>query len=188
MSSQAHDFGNIHFSGTLRPSQVAAVSVIKPELEKEGKHLHIVAPPGSGKTVLGLYVWSDLVRVPALVLSPNSAIQAQWAARTSLFELDGKEEEISTDGKNPGLLTSLTYQSITMPKKGDEDLDESAIELWTQVLMDSEEADSHESAIQWISDLKQNNPDYYSSRLSVYRKKVRDDFAKHGNALHTEPQ
>ncbi|MDP6866859.1 MAG: DEAD/DEAH box helicase family protein, partial [Candidatus Poseidoniaceae archaeon] len=108
MSSQAHDFGNIHFSGTLRPSQVAAVSVIKPELEKEGKHLHIVAPPGSGKTVLGLYVWSDLVRVPALVLSPNSAIQAQWAARTSLFELDGKEEEISTDGKNPGLLTSLT--------------------------------------------------------------------------------
>ena len=185
MSSQAHDFGNIHFSGTLRPSQVAAVSVIKPELEEEGKHLHIVAPPGSGKTVLGLYVWSDLVRVPALVLSPNSAIQAQWAARTSLFELDGKEEEISTDGKNPGLLTSLTYQSITMPKKGDEDLDESAIELWTQVLMDSEEADSHESAIQWISDLKQNNPDYYSSRLSVYRKKVRDDFAKHGNALWT---
>ena len=96
MTDPLADFGNIRFSGTLRPSQVAAVSVIKPQLDLNEKRLHIVAPPGSGKTVLGLYVWSDLVRVPALVLSPNSAIQAQWAARTSLFDLDGKEDEIST--------------------------------------------------------------------------------------------
>ncbi len=185
MSDTLPEFGNIHFSGKLRPSQVAAVSVIEPELNKGGKHLHIVAPPGSGKTVLGLYVWSDLVRVPTLVLSPNSAIQAQWAARTSLFELDGKEDLISTDGKNPGLLTSLTYQSITMPKKGGEDLDESAIELWMQILIESEEADSPESAMLWLSDLEKNNPDYYTSRLSVYRKKIRDEYAKHGNALWT---
>lgn len=180
-----NDFGNIHFSGQLRPSQVAAVSVIKPELDVQGKHLHIVAPPGSGKTVLGLYVWADMVRKPTLVLSPNSAIQAQWAARTSLFDLDGKEDQISTDGKNPGLLTSLTYQSITMPKKGGENLDTTAIELWVQTLIESEEADTPESAMLWLSDLKKNNPDYYSSRLSVYRKKVRDDYAKNGNALWT---
>ena len=108
------DFGSIRFSGTLRPSQKAASSVIIPQLESGKKRLHIVAPPGSGKTVLGLYVWADLVRKPALVLSPNSAIQAQWAARTSLFDLDGKDEFISTDPKKPGLLTSLTYQSVTM--------------------------------------------------------------------------
>ncbi len=185
MSNHLPEFGNIHFSGKLRPSQVAAVSVIEPELKEGGKHLHIVAPPGSGKTVLGLYVWSDLVRVPTLVLSPNSAIQAQWAARTSLFDLDGKEDLISTNGKNPGLLTSLTYQSITMPKKGGEDLDASAIDLWIQILIESEEADSPESAMLWLSDLEKNNPDYYSSRLSVYRKKVRDEYAKHGNALWT---
>ncbi|DAC29464.1 MAG TPA: hypothetical protein D7H99_00070, partial [Candidatus Poseidoniales archaeon] len=74
------EFGAIRFDGKLRPSQIAAASIIEPELDKLGKHLHIVAPPGSGKTVLGLYVWSDLVRKPTLVLSPNSAIQAQWAA------------------------------------------------------------------------------------------------------------
>ena len=102
-------FGAIQFSGTLRPSQEAARSVIVPQLEAGNKRLHIVAPPGSGKTVLGLYVWADLVRKPALVLSPNSAIQAQWAARTSLFDLDGKDEFISTDPKKPGLLASLTY-------------------------------------------------------------------------------
>ena len=72
-NSNLLDFGAIGFNGKLRPSQIAAVSVIEPQLDVQGKHLHIVAPPGSGKTVLGLYVWANLVRKPTLVLSPNSA-------------------------------------------------------------------------------------------------------------------
>ena len=183
--SELPDFGSIGFNGTLRPSQVAAVSVIEPELDIHGKHLHIVAPPGSGKTVLGLYVWANLVRKPTLVLSPNSAIQAQWAARTDLFDLDGKEEYVSTDGKKPGLLTSLTYQSITMPKRGGEQLDQVAVELWSESLIANGESIDEESAIAWIEDLKTKNKKYYDERLSVYRKKVRDDFSKHGNALWT---
>ena len=179
------EFGAIRFDGKLRPSQIAAASIIEPELDKQGKHLHIVAPPGSGKTVLGLYVWSDLVRKPTLVLSPNSAIQAQWAARTDLFDLDGKDEYISTDPSKPGLLTSLTYQSITMPKRGGEQLDGVAIELWIESLIINEEASDEESAIAWIKDLEDKNFNYYKDRLSVYRKKVRDDFSKHGNALWT---
>ena len=179
------DFGAIQFSGTLRPSQEAARSVIVPQLEAGNKRLHIVAPPGSGKTVLGLYVWADLVRKPALVLSPNSAIQAQWAARTSLFDLDGKDEFISTDPKKPGLLTSLTYQSVTMPRKGGEDLDAVALELWAEKLISDEEASNHEEAIAWQKDLLERNKKYYTSRLSKYRKKVRDEYAEHGNALWT---
>ena len=185
LGSELPDFGSIGFNGKLRPSQVAAVSVIEPELDIHGKHLHIVAPPGSGKTVLGLYVWANLVRKPTLVLSPNSAIQAQWAARTDLFDLDGKEEYVSTDGKKPGLLTSLTYQSITMPKRGGEQLDQVAIELWGESLIANGEAVDEESAIAWIDDLKTKNKKYFDERLSVYRKKVRDDFSKHGNALWT---
>ena len=179
------EFGAIGFNGKLRPSQVAAVSVIEPQLDVQGKHLHIVAPPGSGKTVLGLYVWANLVRKPTLVLSPNSAIQAQWAARTDLFDLDGKEKFISTDPKKPGLLTSLTYQSITMPKRGGNELNEAAIELWIENLIANEEAIDEENALGWIEDLKIKNSDYYEDRISVYRKKVRDEFSKHGNALWT---
>ncbi|GIR33786.1 MAG: hypothetical protein CM15mP47_0120 [Methanobacteriota archaeon] len=179
------EFGAIGFNGKLRPSQIAAVSVIEPQLDIQGKHLHIVAPPGSGKTVLGLYVWANLVRKPTLVLSPNSAIQAQWAARTDLFDLDGKDEFITTDPKKPGLLTSLTYQSITMPKRGGEELNEAAIDLWTENLISNEEALDEENALGWIEDLKIKNSDYYEERLSVYRKKVRDEFSKHGNALWT---
>ena len=185
LGSELPDFGSIGFNGKLRPSQVAAVSVIEPQLDIHGKHLHIVAPPGSGKTVLGLYVWANLVRKPTLVLSPNSAIQAQWAARTDLFDLDGKEEYVSTDAKKPGLLTSLTYQSITMPKRGGEQLDQVAIELWSESLIAKGETVDEESAIAWIDDLQTKNKKYYDERLSVYRKKVRDDFSKHGNALWT---
>ena len=185
LGSELPDFGSIAFNGKLRPSQVAAVSVIEPQLDIHGKHLHIVAPPGSGKTVLGLYVWANLVRKPTLVLSPNSAIQAQWAARTDLFDLDGKEEYVSTDAKKPGLLTSLTYQSITMPKRGGEQLDQVAIELWSESLIAKGETVDEESAIAWIEDLQIKNKKYYDERLSVYRKKVRDDFSKHGNALWT---
>ena len=73
------EFGDVGFSGKLRPSQVSSSEIIREQLMAGEKNLHIVAPPGSGKTVLGLYTWSDLVRLPTLVLSPNSAIQAHCA-------------------------------------------------------------------------------------------------------------
>ena len=177
------DFGNIHFTGKLRPSQDAASKVIIPQLDAGATRLHVVAPPGSGKTILGLYVWSDLVKKPALVLSPNSAIQAQWAARTSLFDLDGKDEFVSTDPKKPGLLTSLTYQSITAPGKGGEDIEKQALITWSEKLISEGEAHDYESTESWLNDLKKKNPDYYNERLSTYRKKVRDIIAKDGDAI-----
>ena len=82
---------NVRFAGTLRASQEAAVRIIRKQLQAGERELHIVSPPGSGKTVLGLYVWADLVKRPALVLSPNSAIQAQWTARAKeLFYLSSR--------------------------------------------------------------------------------------------------
>ena len=177
------DFGSIRFDGTLRPSQKAACKEIIPQLENGETRLYVVAPPGSGKTVLGLYVWADLVRKPALVLSPNSAIQAQWAARTSLFDLDGKEEYISTDPKKPGLLTSLTYQAVTAPGKGGEDIEGMALIAWSEKLIAEGEAHDHLSCEAWQLDLREKNPEYYEERLGAYRKKVRDEISKQGNAI-----
>lgn len=183
MSEPLPDFGNIRFDGTLRPSQEAACKEIIPQLENGETRLYVVAPPGSGKTVLGLYVWADLVKKPALVLSPNSAIQAQWAARTSLFDLDGKEEYISTDPKKPGLLTSLTYQAVTAPGKGGGDIEEAALKLWAEKLMAYGEAHDYVSCEAWQRGLKQRNPEYYEQTLGTYRKKVRDSIATQGNAI-----
>ena len=177
------DFGNISFPGKLRPSQVAATSVIEPQLAQDSKQLYIVAPPGSGKTILGLYVWAELVRRPALVLSPNSAIQAQWISRTSLFNLDGREDQLSLDPKKPGWLTSLTYQSLTMVRTKGNDLDDAALTLWLNKLIEEGEAVDVASGTAWLEDLQSKNPDYYEDEMKKHRKKVRQSKVEEDGAI-----
>ena len=116
-------FPKVTFGGELRPSQKEVVEIARKKLDEGKKRLHIVAPPGSGKTVLGLYLWAECISQPAVVLSPNSAIQAQWAARTDLFVFDPEQPQhpevfnwVSTEPETPSSLTSLTYQSVTMPQ------------------------------------------------------------------------
>ena len=176
----------VRFRGRLRPSQKDAVEIARSQLRRGRRRIHIVAPPGSGKTVLGLYLWAEHVRLPAVVLSPNSAIQAQWASRRGPFEIDpAASQVISTDSKSPGLLTSLTYQSVTLPRRGGEDLDAQATELWQEQLIEKGQAEDPPEAQVWIEDLKEHNPDYYDRRLAAYRKQVRDRIALDGNALKT---
>ena len=159
-------FSKIGFSGTLRPSQVAASQVITEQLADNQKQLYIVAPPGSGKTILGLHVWADILKLPALILSPNSAIQAQWIARTSLFELSDYEHRLSLEPREDALLTSLTYQSLTMVKTKSADLELQGLEIWIQKLMDDGEALDDISARSWLNDLKIKNPEYFEKQMS----------------------
>jgi len=177
-------FPEVRFRGELRPSQAEAISVVEQQLAAGQKRLHIVAPPGSGKTVLGLYLWAHHVRRPALVLSPNSAIQSQWAARTDLFQSDVTPHNlISTETDSSALLTSLTYQSVTLPRRGDDDLENEAIQYWMELLIYKEQAQDPAEAMTWISDLKTHNPEYYEKRMRSYRKTVRDQSILDGNAL-----
>ncbi|MCP4376852.1 MAG: DEAD/DEAH box helicase family protein, partial [bacterium] len=178
-------FERIVFGGKLRPSQVDAVEVARDQLASGERRLHIVAPPGSGKTVMGLYFWAHLVQKPAVVLSPNSAIQSQWAARLELFGVADDPSIVSTDSKRPALLTSLTYQSVTLPRRGGEDLDAAAIDAWCEKLVETAQADNLDQARAWLEELKTHNIDYYSERLSGYRKFVRDVMAIGGDAMDT---
>jgi len=177
---------NVRFAGVLRPSQEASARVIRMQLQARERELHIVAPPGSGKTVLGLHVWADLVKRPALVLSPNSAIQAQWVARAKeLFHLDGHEAAVVTDPATPGILTSLTYQSVTLPRRRGDDLDARARASWIETLIAEGEAEDPLTADAWIDGLRATNVGYHDKRLGVYRKKVRDADARDGDVLGT---
>jgi superfamily II DNA or RNA helicase len=179
-----HFFPSLSFRGTLRPSQAEVVAIAQKKLAEGARRLHIVAPPGSGKTVLGLFLWACCVRRPALVLSPNSAIQAQWAAKCELF--DGASGcAISTDVQSPGLLTSLTYQAITIPGRGDDDLDAAACGLWRERLIEKGQAKDPEEAEVWLDDLRRHNANYYEQRLASYRKQLRDARAIGGEALST---
>ena len=184
----AYSFPNIKFNGKLRPSQEDVVEIAREQIEAGERQLHIVAPPGSGKTVTGLYLWAEVIKQPAMVLSPNTAIQSQWAARTDLFTEDGGRipvHRISTDPDRPSLLTSLTYQSVTLPTQDDKALDTVAIGCWIDNLLVPEKqlADTPEEAQVWIKSLKENNPDYYKERLAYYRKKMRDHISLEDDVL-----
>ncbi|QDH78931.1 DEAD/DEAH box helicase [Echinicola soli] len=76
-------------------------------------HLHIIAPPGSGKTVLGLEV-ALRINKPTLILAPTIAIRDQWIQRFCELFLQVKTapEWISADIKEPSFLTVATYQAL----------------------------------------------------------------------------
>lgn len=85
------------------------------ELERhmEDNHLHVIAPPGSGKTVLGLEVALRLNK-PTLIFAPTIAIKNQWIQRfCDLFlQTDIRPDWISNDIRNPKFFTVSTYQAL----------------------------------------------------------------------------
>ncbi|MDO4791333.1 MAG: DEAD/DEAH box helicase family protein [Buchananella hordeovulneris] len=98
------------FTGTFRAYQ-QRVLVESPAHLKDGR-LHVVAAPGSGKTILGLELAGRL-GAPTLVLSPSLAIRDQWVARLQQnFAPPAGAHSCSTSLLHPGALTSATYQSL----------------------------------------------------------------------------
>ncbi len=77
------------------------------------QRVHIVAPPGSGKTMLGLELMRR-ARRPAIVLAPTVVVRDQWVARLAeAFTPDGAVPAyVSMDLAHPGLLTVATYQAL----------------------------------------------------------------------------
>ena len=85
------------------------------------QHFHLVAAPGSGKTVVGLEALRRVGK-PALVFAPTVAIRDQWIRRflDSFWNEAHPPDWISTDPAEPRLLTIATYQSLThFEKSGD---------------------------------------------------------------------
>ena len=80
----------------------------------DNKRLHLVAAPGSGKTVIGLEVIRR-INQPTLVLAPTITIRDQWVQRlVDLFLApgNGKPSWVSTELRNPASLTVATYQAL----------------------------------------------------------------------------
>ncbi|MFP7707671.1 DEAD/DEAH box helicase family protein [Trueperella sp. LYQ141] len=71
-------FPSYQFTGTFRNYQQRVLNRI-PQLLAD-KRIHVVAAPGSGKTILGLEMICRLNQ-PALVIAPTIAIRDQWIER-----------------------------------------------------------------------------------------------------------
>lgn len=101
-------FNSYQFQGTFREYQQRVLDSLDQHLE-DGR-IHIVAAPGSGKTILGLEIIRTL-GFPALILSPTNTIQHQWGNRLEQ-NFGANKEDISFSLKEPSLITSSTYQAL----------------------------------------------------------------------------
>ena len=108
----AMDFTPFKFKWTFRDYQQKVLDQAKNYLSD--RRMHIVAAPGSGKTILGL----ELIRrlgAPALVLSPSVTIRQQWGDRfDEAFSEDPEQarQALSYTLKAPALITPVTYQAL----------------------------------------------------------------------------
>lgn len=102
----------MHFKGVWRDYQARVLAEIDGHLGDD--RLHIVAAPGSGKTVLGLEVMRRFGR-PTLILTPSLTIRDQWKERLFPLFLDdphGWDAQISADIDAPAVMTIATYQAL----------------------------------------------------------------------------
>lgn len=116
---------------------------------------HVVAPPGSGKTLVGIEVARRLGR-PAVTFSPTTTIQEQWREKVMLFIPDGTPARrasdllacVSTDPSRLGAISSLTYQSLSTQTQEREFLDRLGRGAWLRELVeeggrDEEDAEAY---------------------------------------------
>ena len=101
-------FEALSFDGDWRPYQRAALAAFEKDRQHNRKRTHIVAPPGSGKTLLGV----ELIRrvgKRALVLAPNQGIQQQWPRAVAHFTRT-PADVAGADPLKP--IACLTYQAL----------------------------------------------------------------------------
>ena len=114
-------FSRVSFRGSFRSYQQAVLD--EAERYLADKKLHIVAAPGSGKTVLGL----ELIRrvgKRALILSPSVTVRQQWGERfEELFLPDGEKRADYVSGElgDDAPICSITYQALHAASRPDED-------------------------------------------------------------------
>lgn len=102
----------IKFKYSWRPYQEQVLKDVTKHIRD--KKIHIVAAPGSGKTVLGLEL-ARYIGKSVLILSPTLTIKNQWIDRfVSLFMPEGSNipDWINTDIYDLKYFNSVTYQAL----------------------------------------------------------------------------
>ena len=157
------------FSGTLRTYQAEVLDRLAPGGDDP---LHIVAPPGSGKTLLGLLLAAREGH-RALVLSPTVTIRQQWL-RTAA-ELATDRATVSDDSERLGDLTVLTYQLLSVTGDGSP-FDDLARAVWTDELVASGRTEA--DAATWLAELAVDNPARHRSGIRSRARRLRSRFTR----------
>ena len=186
-------FARLHFRMPFRRYQQMALDVVEGKLQAQTR-FHIVAPPGSGKTIVGL----ELIRRwgrPALVLSPTTTIQRQWREKLGLFTDDPAwvETHTSMDAGHLAEMSFLTYQVLSTPGENLEFAERIAIDQWVEDLLASDRASGEAPARERIEHLRRDNPPAFRREVSKRYVRVKRELLRGGSfdgrqLLHSNAQ
>ncbi|WP_240628386.1 DEAD/DEAH box helicase family protein [Tenacibaculum singaporense] len=100
----------LNFLFDWRPYQAKVLQNFSAHIQDD--HFHIVAPPGSGKTILGIEIIKRIGK-KTLILAPSLTIRNQWEGRLqNFFTTDCNFTQVSFDIKQPSEITFSTYQGL----------------------------------------------------------------------------
>jgi len=126
---------------------------------------HIVAPPGSGKTIVGL----ELIRrfeAPAVVFAPTTTIQRQWQTQLGMFTSDPATVEAlsSLEPERLAPINVFTYQLISTPGEAQEAGRQMARRRWIEELLAEGRAADETVAQVRLATLERNSPRAHERR------------------------
>lgn len=170
------DLSAMEFQFPFRKYQNMILAQVETLKSKQSK-FHIVAPPGSGKTIVGL----ELIKrfnMPAVVFAPTSTIQFQWKEKVKLFlppkDQAGLDSIASIKSDDIKLINIYTYQLLSSPAENLAFVEESAVVVWKDSLVAGGAVANIDEAEQRVAALKKGNPAAYKRELAKYYKKIKD--------------
>lgn len=157
------------FDGVLRTYQAEVLERIPAGTDGPW---HIVAPPGSGKTLLGLLLAAREGR-RTLVLTPSLTIREQWlrTARGLVPEPDRASDDPAADAD----LTVLTYQLLSVTGDGSP-FEQLARTVWIEELVAAGRTET--DAATWLAELAIDNPSAHRAGLRRRVRSLRSRFAR----------
>ncbi len=146
--------------------QYQILEVFHKELARGDNKIHIVSPPWSWKTIIGLEIMNQLFirrKGVSLILVPNITLQYQWKDKLEKFFLESGENVdnlVSLQLWEIKKVNILTYQIVSQTKSG-KSLDELIFELrWKKENVKIED----------IIQLKEDNINLFLEKFNFYKK------------------
>lgn len=179
---------DLQFRYPMRGYQREILDLVDRKLAQGEREIHIVAPPGAGKTIIGLQMISSL-KCPALILCPNTTIQSQWGGKLDLFlPVESNEHQYgdklrldqllgTQDDKPLKPITVLTYQVLSTPGREQEYLEKLAHNSWVKELIKGRSGGTGEAELR-ILEIFQNNPKAYQKEISRHVSRLRKRLAE----------
>jgi superfamily II DNA or RNA helicase len=173
-------FSNLTFRYPFRKYQRIVLERIAEQVDTDHK-FHIVAPPGSGKTIVGLELVRRFGR-PAVVFAPTTTIQQQWQSEVSKFtdDFDWIAGHTSLEAARLADITCLTYQVLSTPGENLEFVERIALDRWVEDLVTSNPAETLPQARRRIAKLQVRNPDAFRREISRRYRRVKRDLLRRG--------